>query len=67
MVFMSDNNLIFLESRMLQQDMRVRMPKSILSNLDLKEGESVFDIFLDKDNNSLVLKVSEKSANSRGK
>lgn len=64
---MSDNNLIFLESRMLQQDMRVRMPKSILSNLDLKEGESVFDIFLDKDNNSLVLKVSEKSANSRGK
>lgn len=36
--------------------MRIRMPKTILSNLDLEKGKSRLDIFLDKTNNSIILK-----------
>lgn len=54
-----DNELIYLDTYLLQQDMRVRMPKSILANLNLEQGKSRFKIFFDKANNYLVLKVDE--------
>lgn len=53
------NNLIYLDTYILQQDMRIRMPKSILSNLNVEKGESKFNIFFDKENACLVLKVDE--------
>lgn len=54
-----DNELIYLDTYLLQQDMRVRMPKSILTNLNLEKGKSRLKIFFDKANNYLVLKVDE--------
>lgn len=57
---MSDENLIYLDTYILQQDMRIRMPKSILENLNLEKGKSRFKIYYDKINTQLVLKVAEE-------
>lgn len=54
-----EHNLIYLDTYILQQDMRIRMPKSILSNLNVEKGKSKFNIFLDKANSCLILKVDE--------
>ena len=47
--------LIYLYTYVLQQDMRVRLPKSILSNLNAEKGKTKFDIFLDSEEESRVL------------
>lgn len=52
--------LIYLDTYLLQQDMRIRMPKSILANLDAIKGATKFDVFLDKENQQLILKKSVK-------
>lgn len=57
--------LIYLDTYVLQQDMRVRMPKTILANLDLEKGVSRFDIYLDLINNSIVLKLCESEMKPR--
>lgn len=54
-----ENDLIYLDTYMLQQDMRIRMPKSILENMSVRKGHSMFDIFFDKSNNQLILKLNE--------
>lgn len=51
--------LIYLDTYVLQQDMRIRLPKSILHNLSVEKGISKFAIYFDKKNNSLFLKVAE--------
>lgn len=53
-----NKNLIYLDTYILQQDMRIRLPKSILNNLPIKRGHTKFSIFLDKDRQELVLKIS---------
>lgn len=55
-----NDELIYLDTYILQRDMRIRMPKSILSNLNVQNGKSEFNIFYDKTNSCLVLKVKEK-------
>lgn len=52
-----DNERIYLETYILQKDMRVRMPKTILANLPIVKGCSKFDIFLDKAANEIILKL----------
>lgn len=52
-----DNERIYLETYILQKDMRVRMPKTILANLPIVKGSSKFDIFLDKTANEIILKL----------
>lgn len=54
-------DLIYLDTYVLQQDMRIRLPKSVLSNMNVEKGVSKFDIYFDKDSNSLVLKVKSDS------
>jgi len=49
------NNLIYLDTYVLQQDMRIRMPKSIVENLGIEKGKSKFAIYLDKTTNSIIL------------
>jgi len=51
-----DEKLVFLDTYVLQQDMRIRMPKLILTNLDAEKGTTLFDIFLNKDDQTIVLK-----------
>lgn len=55
---------IYLDTYALQQDMRVRMPKSILTNMDAKKGVTKFDIFLDANNEALILKKHENESSS---
>lgn len=55
-----DNTAIYLDTYVLQQDMRVRLPKSVLSNLDVEKGKTMFDVYLDLNNKSLILKVHEE-------
>lgn len=54
-----DNDVIYLDTYVLQQDMRVRMPKSILTNLNVEKGVTKFAIYLDKKNDQLILKKVE--------
>lgn len=35
---------IYLDTYVLQQDMRIRLPKSVLSNLNVIKGSTKFDI-----------------------
>lgn len=56
-----ERDLIYLDTYVLQQDMRIRLPKSVLSNMNVEKGVSKFDIYFDKDTNSLVLKVKNDS------
>ena len=55
-----DNKYIFLDSYVLQRDMRIRLPKAILSNMNVTKGETMFDIFLDPKENTLILRVQEQ-------
>lgn len=49
-------NRIFLDSYVLQQDMRIRMPKAILENIGAVKGKTMFDVYYDIDENAIVLK-----------
>ncbi|MFH6808407.1 sucrose-6-phosphate hydrolase [Alloscardovia omnicolens] len=53
---MSDS-YIYLDTYVLQQDMRVRLPKAILSNMGVEKGKTKFDIYLDSQENALVFRV----------
>lgn len=57
--------MVFLETYVLQQDMRIRMPKSIISNLGAEKGKTMLDIYFNADDNSIVMKVHED--NQQGK
>lgn len=59
-----NDSLVYLDTYVLQQDMRVRMPKTILANLNLEKGKSKFDIYLDQLNNAIVLKPCKFPAKS---
>ena len=52
-----DNTCIYLDTYVLQQDMRIRMPKAILSNLEVEKGITKFDVYLNKEERSITLKV----------
>ncbi len=56
-----ERDLIYLDTYVLQQDMRIRLPKSVLSNMSVEKGISKFDIYFDKESNCLVLKVKSDS------
>lgn len=49
-------NRIFLDSYVLQHDMRIRMPKAILENIGAVKGKTMFDVYYDIDEDTIVLK-----------
>lgn len=51
--------LTYLDTYVLQQDMRIRLPKSILANLNVKKGTTKFDIYLDVKNKELVCRIHQ--------
>lgn len=51
---------IYLDTYLLQQDMRIRMPKAILSNMAVKKGNTKFDIYMSSNHESLVLRVHKE-------
>lgn len=54
--------MVFLETYVLQQDMRIRLPKAILSNVGAEKGKTMFDIYFSADENSIILKVHKDVA-----
>ncbi len=58
------DKLIYLDTYVLQQDMRLRLPKSILSNMKVEKGVSLFEVYLDKESNEIVLRVHQQSKNN---
>ena len=50
-------NRIFLDSYVLQQDMRIRMPKAILENTNAIKRKTIFDVFYDVEEDAIVLKT----------
>lgn len=54
------DDLIYLDSYLLQQDMRIRLPKQILNNMNVIKGKTMFDVYINPESNELVLRVSEK-------
>lgn len=57
---MNRENEIFLDTYVLQRDMRIRLPKQVLSNLGVEKGTSHFDIYLKPDSKEIVLRLSNK-------
>jgi hypothetical protein len=51
------DSYIYLDTYVLQQDMRVRLPKAILSNMKVEKGKTKFDIYLDSSDDSLLLRI----------
>lgn len=51
--------LIYLDTYTLQQDMRIRLPKSVLNNLPVEKGMTKFSIYLDQEKNELILRIAE--------
>lgn len=52
----NDNNEIYLDTYVLQQDMRIRMPKAIVSNLNVEKGKTKFDIYLNAAERALIFR-----------
>lgn len=52
--------LIYLDTYVLQQDRRIRMPKSILENMDAKQGVSKFKIFYDKSKSQIIMQIDKE-------
>ena len=53
------DSCIYLDTYVLQQDMRVRLPKAILSNMNVEKGKTKFDIYLNSEENSLVFRIHQ--------
>lgn len=60
-----DNSMVFLETYVLQQDMRIRMPKAILSNVGAEKGKTMFDIYFNTVEDSIILKVHKNEAGEK--
>lgn len=56
---------IYLDTYVLQQDMRIRLPKAVLSNLNVEKGKTKFDIYLDSDKKSLVMRIHDDEGDKR--
>ena len=55
------STVIYLDTYVLQQDMRIRLPKAILANLGAEKGVSKFDVFLDTKTKELILRLINDS------
>ena len=47
---------MFLDSVLIQQDMRVRLPKSLLVNIDGKAGKTKLEIYFDANTREIILR-----------
>ena len=57
-----NSNVVYVDTCILQKDRRIRLPKSILTNLNILSGEVKFEIFLNIQDQTIVLvPLSDKS------
>jgi hypothetical protein len=57
--------MIYLDTYVLQQDMRIRMPKSVITNLDAEKGKTKFDIYFNPTEKELILRIHEECAGGK--
>ena len=62
-----DKKLLFLDSVLLQQDMRIRLPKSVLVNIDGQAGETRLDVYFDAITKEIILRNSDNQNNKGSK
>ena len=62
-----DKKLVFLDSVLLQQDMRIRLPKSVQVNIDGKAGETRLDVYFDAITKEIILRNSDNQNNKESK
>ena len=60
-----DDKCVYLDTYVLQQDMRIRLPKAILSNMGVEKGITKFDIFWETHTNSIVMKIHVNTNKSK--
>ena len=53
------STIIYLDTYILQQDMRIRLPKSILTNMNAEKGVTKFDIYYDTKKKNSFLKLAK--------
>ena len=61
-----DRELVFLDTVLLQQDMRVRLPKALVVNIDGKPGQTHLDVYFDAITKNIVLKNGDMQGNDQG-
>lgn len=54
-----ERDFVFLDSVLLQQDMRIRLPKSIIVNINGNPGKTHLEIYFDALTKDIVIKNSE--------
>lgn len=54
--------LIYFDTYVLQKDLRIRLPKNILANINIEKNNTVFDIYLDNENKEIILKPNFKNS-----
>ena len=61
-----DRELVFLDKVLIQQYMRVRLPKSLVVNIDGKPGQTHLDVYFDAITKNIVLKNGDIQGNGKG-
>ena len=51
---------IYLDTYVIQKDMRIRLPKEVLDIFNLSKGYSFLDVYIDTINSQILLKPSNK-------
>lgn len=57
-----ENSEVLLERNMLQKDLRIRLPKQILTNLNIVVGEEL-DIYIDTLKQEIIIRKSKSNSN----
>ena len=58
---------VYLDSYIIQKDMRIRLPKQILKILNLENGVSYLDFYMDSESKTIILKPAKKRENKDDK
>lgn len=59
------NALVYLDSYTLQSDLRIRLPKSAITNLNAIPGQTRFSFFYDSVNNAIVMQICHFEKNKK--
>lgn len=54
---------VYLDSYVLQQDMRIRLPKQILENLPAEKWKTIFRILFDSSCSGIILRMKKTPSN----
>ncbi len=59
-----NNTPVYLDSYTLQSDMRIRLPKSVINNLQAIPGKTEFSFYFDSTTQSIIMKICNKKPDS---